>query len=80
MEQKTADKHDIEAGRILRALREQRRVTQTELADASGITFQRIKKYERGVNRISLSRLFQMCKALRIKPATFISEVAKCVK
>lgn len=36
------------------------RYTQVQLADAVGITFQQIQKYERGVNRIAASRLWQM--------------------
>ena len=36
------------------------RYTQVQLADAVGVTFQQIQKYERGTNRIAASRLWQM--------------------
>ena len=42
----------------------QLKLTQTELEDKLGITFQQIQKYEKGTNRISGSRILQMTKAL----------------
>ncbi len=46
-------------GRRLRELREERSVTQQELAEAVGVTFQQIQKYERGVNMISAGRFLR---------------------
>jgi transcriptional regulator with XRE-family HTH domain len=31
-----------------------------------GVTFQQIQKYERGVNRVSAARLFDICKVLNV--------------
>jgi len=45
--------------------------SQTRLADALGITFQRVQKYEKGVNRISASRLQQMSETLQVPIAFF---------
>ena len=45
----------IHARRILKGL------SQTELGDELGITFQQIQKYEQGTNRISASRLLFSC-------------------
>jgi len=39
-------------------------MSQDALAEATGVTFQQIQKYERGANRISFSRLVQIAEAL----------------
>lgn len=46
--------------------------SQSDLATAIGVTFQQIQKYEKGLNRISLSRLIDICEALNVKPDFFI--------
>jgi len=48
-------------------------LTQTELAKALGITFQQIQKYEKGVNRISASKLQQISTLLQA-PISFFFE------
>jgi transcriptional regulator with XRE-family HTH domain len=40
-------------------------LSQEELAKALGITFQQVQKYERGANRISFSRMAEICYALK---------------
>jgi transcriptional regulator with XRE-family HTH domain len=40
------------------------RITQQQLADRLCITFQQVQKYERGANRISSSRLWEIAEAL----------------
>jgi len=62
------DKH---VGRVLRALRKMREMTQTDLAERVGVTFQQIQKYERGTNRISAGRLWTFCKVLDVAPSRF---------
>jgi len=39
--------------------------SQEDLAKSIGLTFQQIQKYERGINRISVSRLVDICRALK---------------
>lgn len=41
-------------------------LSQEELSDQLGITFQQIQKYERGANRISASRLFHIAQVLGV--------------
>jgi transcriptional regulator with XRE-family HTH domain len=48
-------------------------MSQEKLSDALGITFQQVQKYEKGMNRISASRLQQISHFLRI-PVTFFFE------
>ncbi|GAU80158.1 helix-turn-helix domain-containing protein [Bosea sp. BIWAKO-01] len=55
-------------------LRRMRRLTgysQTKLAELLGITFQQIQKYEKGVNRISASRLQHIANIFQIPVAHF---------
>src|SRR3984893_18656043 len=48
-------------------------MSQTDLADAVGVTFQQIQKYEKGTNRISASRLLQIVHVLQV-PISFFFE------
>jgi transcriptional regulator with XRE-family HTH domain len=41
-------------------------LSQTELAEHLGVTFQQVQKYEKGVNRVGAGRLTKIAKALRI--------------
>nr|WP_210289857.1 helix-turn-helix transcriptional regulator [Rhizobium sp. BK196] len=54
------DPIDIIVGRNVRQLRARRRVSQLELGEALGLTFQQIQKYEKGTNRVSASKLHQI--------------------
>jgi len=62
---------DIEIGRRLRIQRMQRGIAQTDLADAIGITFQQVQKYENGTNRISAGKLLQIANILKVPVAIF---------
>ncbi len=48
-------------------------LSQTRLADALGLTFQQVQKYEKGANRISASRLQQIAQVLQV-PIPFFFE------
>jgi transcriptional regulator with XRE-family HTH domain len=48
-------------------------MSQTKLADALGVTFQQVQKYEKGTNRISASRQQQISHALQV-PISFFFE------
>jgi transcriptional regulator with XRE-family HTH domain len=60
---------DVTVGARIRARRNVLGMTQERLADAVGVTFQQIQKYERGSNRVSASRLAQIAEALEVSPA-----------
>lgn len=61
---------DIHVGSRLRLRRTLLGLSQGELAARLGLTFQQIQKYERGANRISASRIFDMGRVLDV-PASF---------
>ncbi|HMK70016.1 MAG TPA: helix-turn-helix domain-containing protein [Xanthobacteraceae bacterium] len=48
---------DAHVGKRLRMRRLMLRMSQEMLADALGVTFQQVQKYEKGINRISAGRL-----------------------
>jgi len=62
---------DASVGAQVRSLRRQRGLTQTQLGDVLGLTFQQIQKYERGTNRISASRLAMLAEALKVPVSVF---------
>ncbi|MFC7292415.1 helix-turn-helix domain-containing protein [Hirschia litorea] len=57
----TIDKH---VGRRVRWRRRELNFSQEKLGELLGLTFQQIQKYEKGVNRISAGRLFEMSRVL----------------
>jgi transcriptional regulator with XRE-family HTH domain len=46
-------------------------LSQTQLGEASGITFQQVQKYEKGTNRVSASRLFEFATLLGVEISYF---------
>lgn len=48
---------DIEIGKLMRLRRVELGLSQETLGIALGVTFQQVQKYEKGVNRVSASRL-----------------------
>jgi transcriptional regulator with XRE-family HTH domain len=68
---KTINPIDRHVGARLRLRRLMHRMTQTEIADALGLTFQQLQKYENGTNRISASRLQHLCSLLKVPMSFF---------
>jgi transcriptional regulator with XRE-family HTH domain len=62
-------RNDETVARNMRRFRLARGLSQTELGDAVGVTFQQIQKYEKGANAIAPGRLRQMCELLGVAPA-----------
>ena len=65
--------HQIDelVGREIRGFRKLKGLTQQELAEQIGITFQQLQKYETAKNRVSVSRLWDICEALKVAPGAF---------
>jgi transcriptional regulator with XRE-family HTH domain len=70
-------KIDTLVGARVRLLRERRKMSQTALGQQIGVSFQQVQKYERGVNRISASSLFQIARALDVPPSDFFEGIEK---
>jgi len=62
---------DRHVGALIRAKRKAMGMSQSELAEALGITFQQIQKYERGANRVSSSKLYEIAQKLNTPLADF---------
>jgi len=69
----TPDPVDIHVGQRLRVRRSLLGLSQEKLAEAIGLTFQQIQKYERGLNRISAGRLYRFSQILQV-PITYFYE------
>ena len=67
------DPFDERVGARIRLRRLQLGLSQTRVAEASGITFQQLQKYEKGVNRVAASRLARVAEALDVTPAYFFA-------
>ncbi|MBI3418747.1 MAG: helix-turn-helix transcriptional regulator [Proteobacteria bacterium] len=65
---------DTHVGQKLRQRRLMLNLTQEKLAGLLGLTFQQVQKYERGQNRVSASRLYEIARALRVPVAYFFED------
>jgi transcriptional regulator with XRE-family HTH domain len=63
---KRPDSVDIEVGHLIRVQRLSRGLSQAELANEIGVTFQQVQKYEKGVNRVSMGRLTRIGRVLGV--------------
>lgn len=68
---------DVAVGQRIRAFRKEAHLSQTELADQIGVTFQQVQKYENGTNRVGAGRLAQIAHALDIPVAAFFDGLAR---
>jgi transcriptional regulator with XRE-family HTH domain len=62
---------DAYVGRRLKQRREDLSMSQEKLAEMLGISFQQVQKYERGLNRVGASRLFQLCGIMGVDSSFF---------
>ncbi len=67
---------DVHVGTRVRQRRVLLGMTQTGLADALGLTFQQVQKYERGVHRVSASRLFELARVFDVPIEHFFEDMA----
>lgn len=73
---RSPDPRDREVGQRIRAQRLISRMSQEELGERVGITFQQIQKYEKGTNRVSAGRLIRISEILGV-PVSFFLEGAE---
>ncbi len=66
---------DIHVGGRIRMRRKAVGLSQTQLADSVGITFQQLQKYERGTNRVSASKLYGMAVTLQTSVSWFFESM-----
>ncbi|HQT67459.1 MAG: transcriptional regulator [Rhodospirillales bacterium 20-60-12] len=66
---------DIHVGSRVRLRRTLLGMSQERLGDALGLTFQQVQKYERGVNRVGASRLFDIARVLDVPISFFFDDM-----
>jgi len=66
---------DLHVGHRVRQRRILLGMSQERLAEALGLTFQQVQKYERGMNRVSASRLFDLARVLDCDVNYFFSDM-----
>ena len=69
------DPVDVHVGARLRLRRNLMGLSQGQLGEACGLTFQQIQKYEGGTNRISASRLYTIARILNVSVLYFFEEL-----
>lgn len=70
---------DIHVGSRVRLRRMLLGMSQEKLGEHLGLTFQQVQKYEKGVNRIGASRLFDLAQVLGVPVQFFYDEAPQAV-
>src|SRR5579871_6767012 len=63
-------------GQNIRIFRTAKGISQTELGNSVGVTFQQIQKYEKGANRVGSSRLAKIGAVLKVPISAFFDNSA----
>jgi transcriptional regulator with XRE-family HTH domain len=71
MPRKPASDMDKIVGRNIKVYRLVKGLSQTELAESLGVTFQQVQKYEKGTNRVGSGRLYQISTVLDVPLMSF---------
>jgi len=70
---------DIHVGSRIRLRRTLLGMSQERLGEALGLTFQQVQKYERGVNRVGASRLFDLSRVLDVPISFFFDDMPEAL-
>ena len=68
---------DVHVGQRIRQRRTLLGMSQEKLGEAIGLTFQQVQKYERGANRVSASKLWEVARALQAPVGYFYDGLAE---
>ncbi|WP_274604576.1 helix-turn-helix domain-containing protein [Aureimonas glaciei] len=64
-------------GRRVRQVRLLKNLTQEELGQKIGVSYQQVQKYETGANRISASRLYRIAVEFEVEPGWFFDGIER---
>jgi transcriptional regulator with XRE-family HTH domain len=76
MSPKSPDPYDVVVGQNIRLKRNARGLSQTDLAEKLGLTFQQVQKYEKGLNRVGAGRLVRIAEILVVPVMTLLEGTA----
>jgi transcriptional regulator with XRE-family HTH domain len=68
---------DAYIGARMREGRHAKNMSQADLGEKLGLTFQQIQKYEKGANRVSAARMFEICEVLDVSLASMFERQLK---
>ena len=71
---KSPDPVDVQVGSRIRLLRQGAQMSQTDLAEQLGVTFQQVQKYEKGMNRVGAGRLTKIAAALGVPVSELLGD------
>ncbi len=74
---RSPDAIDVFVGGRIRMRRMMLKLSQTQLANELGVTFQQVQKYEKGTNRVGASRLQKIANVLGVPPSFFFYQESK---
>jgi transcriptional regulator with XRE-family HTH domain len=77
MAEMSPDPIDVHVGVRLRRRRRELAQSQTDLANALGVSVQQVQKYERGSNRISASMMHRAAIAQRVEPGFYFGDLTE---
>ena len=66
---------DVHVGKRIRLRRTILHITQQQMAEMLGLTFQQVQKYEKGMNRVGASRLWDISKVLEVPMGFFFEDM-----
>jgi len=76
---KRATQTDVAVGQRIREFRKAANLSQTQLADQIGVTFQQVQKYEKGTNRVGAGRLMYIARALDVPITAFFDGLVRSI-
>jgi len=74
LKKKQCDPFDQELGFRLKTVRQTHRMSQEQLGEILGTSYQQIQRYESGINRLSPEKLYQCAKVFRV-PVTYFFDM-----
>jgi len=70
--EKKPKSYDLLIGQRIKELRKLKGLTQKDLANALGVSFQQIQKYEKGIDRISFQRAYDLSQYMKVEIESFL--------
>jgi transcriptional regulator with XRE-family HTH domain len=63
-----------EIGKMIREMRKAAGMSQMQLADKIGVSYQQVQKYEKGASKLNVPRLLQIAEIFGVPVMTFLEE------
>lgn len=67
------NQYDLLVGQRIKQLRKIKKLTQKDVANALGVSFQQVQKYEKGIDRISFQRIYTLSQYMQVEIPEFLT-------